>query len=355
MLEIVHRALAEERQPRLDAAHACTQCQITENNQVERDGSSKNGVTAQEVNLDFHRIAHPAENIDVVPCFLVILTRRIVVDAYLMINITVQVRIFLRFEDIVDNRQLADLFCLEVLRLVEYLAVTVTQNIRREPAAYTQHTGLEHRSKHRLHQSLATLEVLTGNGHIHFLGEFPHSRSIHTQIRSTHNKRSAFCNGSICIAHTRRDNFSIVFLHCLLQSSERFVLFGQRNIYFGTCSPQHSNTLAVIGCLEVTDILTQLLCHFPASSSLLNIRTVQTFCKIVVECSRHRLDGLQFVFYQIQVFLFQNLGIHSSFVGVVRENVPTAENDIIQISQRHYVFDKFFFAILHAHSSHLCD
>ena len=103
MLEIVHRALAEEGQPRLDAAHACTQCQITENNQVERDGSSKNGVATQEVNLDFHRIAHPAENIDVVPCFLVILTRRIVVNAYLMINITVQVRIFLRFEDIVDN------------------------------------------------------------------------------------------------------------------------------------------------------------------------------------------------------------------------------------------------------------
>ena len=66
MLEIVHRALAEEGQPRRDAAHTCTQCQITENNQVERDGSSKNGVTAQEVNLDFHRIAHPAENIDVV-------------------------------------------------------------------------------------------------------------------------------------------------------------------------------------------------------------------------------------------------------------------------------------------------
>ena len=31
----------------------------------------------------------------------------------LMINITVQVRIFLRFEDIVDNRQLADLFVLK--------------------------------------------------------------------------------------------------------------------------------------------------------------------------------------------------------------------------------------------------
>ena len=130
MLEVVHRALAEEGQPRLNAAHACTQCQITEKNQVERDGSSKNGVAAQEVNLDFHRIAHPAENIDVVPCFLIILTGRIVVDAYLMINITVQVWIFLRFEDIVDNRQLADLFCLEVLRLVKYLTVTVTQNIR---------------------------------------------------------------------------------------------------------------------------------------------------------------------------------------------------------------------------------
>ena len=66
VFEVVHRALAEEGQPRLDAAHACTQCQITENNQVERDGSSKNGVTAQEVNLDFHRIARPAEDLSLI-------------------------------------------------------------------------------------------------------------------------------------------------------------------------------------------------------------------------------------------------------------------------------------------------
>ena len=58
MLEIVHRALAEERQPRLDAAHACTQCQITENNQVERDGSSKNGVTAQPTQPKISMLSH---------------------------------------------------------------------------------------------------------------------------------------------------------------------------------------------------------------------------------------------------------------------------------------------------------
>ena len=104
MFEIMHRALAEERQPSLDATHACTQGQIAEQHQVKRDRSSQDRVTAKEVYLDFHRITHPAEDVDVIPCFFVVLTGRLVVDTYLMIYVSVQVREFFGFEDVVDDR-----------------------------------------------------------------------------------------------------------------------------------------------------------------------------------------------------------------------------------------------------------
>ena len=57
-----------------------------------------------------------------------------------MIYIAVQIGEFLRFKDIVDNRQLADFFRFEVFGLVQHFAVTVTQDVGREPTANTQHT-----------------------------------------------------------------------------------------------------------------------------------------------------------------------------------------------------------------------
>jgi hypothetical protein len=93
------------------------------------DRSSEDRVAAEEVNLDLHRIAHPAEDVDVIPSLLVVLARWIVVDTNLVVNVAVKIGELLRLEDVVDNRELADLFSLEVLRLVEHLTVTVTEDI----------------------------------------------------------------------------------------------------------------------------------------------------------------------------------------------------------------------------------
>ena len=79
---------------------------------------------------------HPSEDVDVVPCFFVVFAGRIVVDTYFMINISVEIRIFFRFEDSVDYRQLADFFCLEVVRIIKHFTVAVTEDIGREPTVH---------------------------------------------------------------------------------------------------------------------------------------------------------------------------------------------------------------------------
>ena len=80
---------------------------------------------------------------------------------------------------------------------------------------------------------------------------------------------------------------------------------------------------------------------------------VQSFGKVVVEGSSHGLDGLQLIFHQIQVLFLQHLCIHGCIVGIVRENIPSAEDDVFQVGQRNDIFDAFLFAILHAHGGHL--
>src|SRR4029453_10600268 len=62
-----HRALEVERQPLLDPAHPGARGEVEEEREVEHDGGGEDGVAAEEVHLDLHRVAHPAEDVDCLP------------------------------------------------------------------------------------------------------------------------------------------------------------------------------------------------------------------------------------------------------------------------------------------------
>lgn len=96
---VVLRALEEEAQEALCAVAACTLCKVGEEHQVEAEGSCQDRVAAEEVDLDLHGIAHPAEDVDVVPSFLVVVAGRIVVDAYFVVVVCVEVGLFVGNEN----------------------------------------------------------------------------------------------------------------------------------------------------------------------------------------------------------------------------------------------------------------
>ena len=104
---------------------ACAGSEVAQEHQVEAERCGKDGVAAEEVDLDLHRIVHPAEDVDVVPALLVVVARRIVVDAHLMVvlgvfvvAVAVEVGLVFRHEDRLKRGELADLLGAEVGRLV---------------------------------------------------------------------------------------------------------------------------------------------------------------------------------------------------------------------------------------------
>src|SRR5947199_10441230 len=121
----VHRALEVERQPLLNAAHVGAAGQVEEQRDVEHDGRGENAVAAQEVDLQLHRVAEPADEIDVVPPFLVVAARRIVIDPHDVAQMGVEIRIELRLQDIVENGLLDLLFGFERFGFDENLAVAI--------------------------------------------------------------------------------------------------------------------------------------------------------------------------------------------------------------------------------------
>jgi hypothetical protein len=69
---------------------------VGEEREIEHDRRGEDRIPAEEVHLDLHGIAHPAEDVDVVPPFLVVAARGVVVDADDVGEVLVQIRIELR-------------------------------------------------------------------------------------------------------------------------------------------------------------------------------------------------------------------------------------------------------------------
>ena len=73
---VVHRSLEEEAQEALYAVASGTSSEVAQQCEVEQQRSSEDRVAAEEVNLDLHRVAHPSEDVDVVPSLLVVVAMR---------------------------------------------------------------------------------------------------------------------------------------------------------------------------------------------------------------------------------------------------------------------------------------
>ena len=88
---VVHWGFEEEAEEALDAVASGTCGEVAQQAEVETERSGEDRVAAEEVDLYLHRVAHPAEDVDVVPSFLVVVAWRIVVDAHLVVVLCVLV------------------------------------------------------------------------------------------------------------------------------------------------------------------------------------------------------------------------------------------------------------------------
>ena len=84
-------------------------------------------------------IAEPAEDVDVVPTLFIITTRRVIVNANLVVNILVEIGVKLGLEDHFQQAELGDFLGLEGLGIVEDFAVAVAEDVGGVPAGDAEH------------------------------------------------------------------------------------------------------------------------------------------------------------------------------------------------------------------------
>src|SRR5215472_6553276 len=194
-----HGRLEVERQPLLDAPHSGALRQIQEQHQVQYNRRRQDRIAAQEIDLDLHRIAEPTENVDVVPAFLGVAARRIVVNPDGVVKILVQLGIKAGLENLIEHAQLSLFLGFERAGVLQNLPVTVSEDVRGKPSMETQHSRFQAGSHKGLHERLAGLEVLAAYREIAPASQFQKSRCIRSQVGSAIGERHAALQRGVSI------------------------------------------------------------------------------------------------------------------------------------------------------------
>ena len=74
-------------------------------------------------------------------------------------------------------------------------------------------------------------------------------------------------------------------------------------------------------------------------AALLDVRSLDALHVLGVEDGLHRLDRRERLFQLIEQRAFEHTGVQRGFIGGVREDIPTAEHEVIQAREWNKVFD----------------
>jgi hypothetical protein len=332
----------------------CASSEIHEEDKVEGERSGEDGVAAEEVNLELHRVTEPTEDVDVVPTFFIITAWRVIVNADLVIEILVEIGVQLRLEDVVENAELGLFLGLEGLGIVEHFAVPIAENVRRVPAADTEQTRLEGGGQNGLDEGLAGLKVLAADGSVHLLGKLLQGRDIDGEVGCAVGEGDALFERSPGVEHGGRD-VGIVLDETLLEGFEGLVDGSGLDEDFGGASPDHD--LPVGLGFELSDVVANLVGEVALVLASLDFLAFETLDVVLVEGCGHGLDGFEEGANLFKLIAIEYLSRFGGVVQVTAEDVPSGKDEIVELRDGGEVLDEgaaSVGALAEPDGAHLC-
>jgi len=327
--------------------------EIHKENEIEGERRGEDGVTTKEVHFELHRVAKPAEDVDVVPALFVVTAGRVIVDADLVVEVLVEVGVELGLEDDIEDAELGFFLGLEGLGIVEDLAVAVAEYVGGVPAADAEHASLEGGGEDSFDEGLAGLEVLAADGCVHLAGELVEGWDVDGEVGRAVGEGNAFfeCGPGV---HHRRGDAGVVVDEALLEGFESFVDGSLLEEDFGGAAPDHD--LAVGFGFERGDVVADLVGEVALVLAGLHLFRCEALDVVLVEDGRHGLDGFEVGTDLLELIAIEDLGGFGGVVEIAAEDVPAGEDDVVEIGDGGELFDEgaaVFGALAEADVAHL--
>ena len=150
--------------------------------------------------------------------------------------------------------------------------------------------------------------------------------------------RHIFHQRGVRVDHARR-NRRIVRFERLFERLDRLMRGRFLHEDFGAAAPHHHHAIEAVVLLEVADVGAKLLGKIFLVLALLDVRAVEPLHVTLIEDRGPRLDGFELGFDLIEKRLLEHARGACRLIGVLFENIPAAENDVVEINERNRVFD----------------
>jgi hypothetical protein len=108
----------------------------------------------------------------------------------------------------------------------------------------------------------------------------------------------------------------------------------------GARAPDHDEPVAFLALLEGEDVLLELLSEVVPRLALLHPGAGEAFHVVLVEDRLHRLHALEERAHLLEERGLENAGVHRGFVRVVLEDVPSAEDEVVEPGERNEILDQ---------------
>jgi hypothetical protein len=132
----------------------------------------------------------------------------------------------------------------------------------------------------------------------------------------------------------------VVVAHRLFESLEIFIDGVLLEEDFGRSRPHHHEPRTLVLALELFDLRDQLLGQIEFVLPRFDVVAVQTLHVVLIEDGFHRLDLLQRRLEFREQFFFEHARVHRRVVGGIGEDVPRAEDEIVQPRERDEILDR---------------
>ena len=122
----------------------------------------------------------------------------------------------------------------------------------------------------------------------------------------------------------------MIFLHGALEILRRGVHFVRLEENFRGAAPDHDGAVDFVFLLEFADVVVDLHREIVFVFGFLDVRAVEILDVILIEGGLHGLDAVQEWLNLGEMIRVEHAGVRGGFVGGVGENIPAAENDVVQ-------------------------
>ena len=182
-----------------------------------------------------------------------------------------------------------------------------------------------------------------------------HRRNIDREIRRSVRERHSLHQRCIRINH-RGSDFGAALIKRLLERFDRAMRCGLLHEYLGRPAPNHYQPVCTGAFLEIADVGPKLLREIHLRLARLDVMTIQLLHIVAIEDSLARLHRLEKRLYLVEQLFLENACLTGGGVHVVFKDVPTGENEVVEIGERNKFADlgrPAVSAFAQTHSAHL--